>query len=276
VAAAVHVVDVRTLNLAARRTSELAAQAGVLRALHVPGTPLVLPNAWDVESARRVEAAAFPALATGSAAVAASLGFEDHERAPVDEMFAAIARMARAVSVPVTADLEAGYGLSGEELVERLLDAGAVGCNIEDTDHRGNGLVDTDVQFERIAGIRAAADRAGVPIVINARVDVFIREVGEPDGRTDEGLRRARGYRDAGADCIYPIMLADEAAIGAFVDAFDGMVNVYARPEAPPLQRLAEVGVARISFGPWIHRLAMREVDQILGVIRAGTSPYQQ
>jgi 2-methylisocitrate lyase-like PEP mutase family enzyme len=190
-------------------------------------------------------------------------------------MFASIRRIASAVAVPVTADVEAGYGLPSVELAEMLLDAGAVGCNLEDTAHGRGGLVDAGAQCQRIASLREAASHAGVPIVINARVDVYEREIGEPEGRTDEALRRGRLYLEAGADCIYPIMVADEATIATFVEALGGMVNVYARPQAPSLRRLAALGVARVSFGPWVHRLAMRETEAVLRDIATGEDPFR-
>ena len=259
---------------AAADRSNLAELAGRLRDLHVPGRPLVLPNAWDAASARAVEKAGFPAVATASSSVSASLGYRDEEGMPAAEAFAAIGRIARAVAVPVTADMEAGYGLAPDELVERLLDAGAVGCNLEDTDHARGGLVDSDEQSRRIAAVREAAGSAGVPIVINARIDVYLHEPGDPEERIMETLRRGGSYLEAGADCVYPIMVSDETAIAAFVQGLRGMVNVYARPEAPPLPTLAALGVARISFGPWLHRLAMREAEAILGEIASGSDPY--
>ncbi len=255
-------------------TAGLAALAEQLRAFHVPGRPLVLPNAWDAASARAVEAAGFPAVATTSAAVAANLGFADGEAAPVDEMLRAVGRIARSVAVPVTADMEAGYGLPAAELVDRLLDAGAVGCNIEDTDHRAGGLVEAGLQAERIAEIREAARAAGVPLVINARVDVFEGEIGPLEWRLDEAIRRGRLYVSVGADCVYPIMAADEATIAALVSGVGGPLNVYARPEAPSLARLAELGVARVSFGPWMHRLAMRALGRALTRIGNGEDPF--
>src|SRR5262245_10995702 len=157
-----------------RSHGQLAEQAKALAALHRVGAPLVLPNAWDAGSARAVEAAGFPVVATTSAGVARSLGFEDHQAAPVDEMLAAAARIARAVSVPVTVDFEAGYGLAPAEALERLLACGAVGCNFEDSDHAAHALVAPAVQAERIAALRAAATRTGVAFVLNARVDVFL------------------------------------------------------------------------------------------------------
>jgi 2-methylisocitrate lyase-like PEP mutase family enzyme len=229
----------------------------------VPGHPLLLANAWDVPSARAVEAAGLLAVATSSAAVAEALGYEDGEQAPPDAMFAAAARIAAAVAVPVTVDAEAGYGLAAAELVRRLVEAGVAGCNLEDSDHRAGGVRDTAMQARWLAEVRAAAATRGVPLVINARVDVHIREVGDPETRLAEAIRRGNLYLQAGADCVYPIWVADEPTIQELVAGIRGPVNIYARPEAPSPARLAELGVARVSFGPWIHRLAMREVTSL-------------
>jgi 2-methylisocitrate lyase-like PEP mutase family enzyme len=148
----------------------LAERATALRALHSGQRPLVLPNAWDVASARLVVKAGFPVVATSSGAIAATLGHQDDDSMPIGEAFGVVARIARNVPVPVTADLEAGYGVPPAELVNRLLDAGAVGCNLEDTDHHGGGgLIDADAHVERLGAIRQAANDAGVDIVLNAR-----------------------------------------------------------------------------------------------------------
>ncbi len=248
-----------------------ATMAEHLRSLHIPGRPLVLPNAWDAASARAVEAAGFRAVATASAAIAASLGYRDGEGTPVDAMFAAVARVVGAVAVPVTADMEAGYGLPAAELADRLLATGAVGCNLEDTDHRTGGLVDAELQAIRIAELRGAA---GVPIVINARVDVHVRNAGPPEHRLSEAIRRARLYLAAGADCVYPIGVADEPTIAALVAGVGGPVNIYAQPSAPQLARLAQLGVARVSYGPWLHRLAMQAMQRALARIAGGGDPY--
>jgi 2-methylisocitrate lyase-like PEP mutase family enzyme len=225
----------------------LADRATALRALHMRARPLVLPNVWDVASARLVAKAGFPVIATSSGAVAASLGYEDNDTMPVEEAFGVIARIARSVPLPLTADIEAGYGLSPMELIERLLDVGAVGCNLEDTDHRGGGgLVDADAHAERLRSIRHAALDAGVDIVVNARVDV-LRQKGEPAALFEEAVRRARLYLQAGADCVFPIQITDDGLIGTFVQRVDGPVNVVAAG-APSLTRLAELGVCRISF----------------------------
>src|SRR5207247_7377979 len=145
-----------------------------LRALHVPGTPLVLPNAWDAASARAVVAGGFPVVATTSGGVAEALGYEDGERAPAAEMFAAAARIARSVDVPVSVDAESGYGLPPDELVSTLLDAGVAGCNLEDTDHKSGGLTQRDRYADRLAAIRHAATAQAYGLLINARVDVFL------------------------------------------------------------------------------------------------------
>ncbi|MBO0891332.1 MAG: isocitrate lyase/phosphoenolpyruvate mutase family protein [Acidothermales bacterium] len=253
---------------------ELAKQARLLRSLHEPGDPLVLPNAWDAASAAAVEAAGFAVVATGSAAVADALGYADHEAAPVDEMFAAAARIAAAVSVPVTVDLESGYGLPATELVDRLLAAGAVGCNLEDTSHRDGGLSDVDAQAAWLAEVRSAASAAGVDVVVDARTDVFVRQVGEPEERVDEAVRRGRAYLGAGADCVYPILVDREETIARLVDGMGGPVNVLAGPHAPSLARLAGIGVARVSYGPRLHRLAQSYLADLLARVGRGESPW--
>ncbi len=205
----------------------------------------------DVASARAVERAGAAAIATSSSAVAESLGFEDGEKAPTDEMFAAIARIARGVSLPVTADVEGGYGLGAPELVERLVGAGAAGMNVEDTDRGGPvlGLLSVGVQSERIAGMRAAAEAAGVPLVINARIDLYLRGAGSLQQRTDAAIERGSAYLAAGADCVYPIFLADAEAIGRIIRELDAPVNVLLRPGTPSIAELAHLGVRRISVG---------------------------
>ena len=217
--------------------------AAALLALHVPGDPLILPNARDAGTARIVERAGFPAVATTSSGVAEALGYADGEQTPVDEMLAAVARVARAVGVPVTADMEAGYGLDDAELADRVAAAGAAGLNLEDSDHPNHpALVPAERHAARIARIKDSAD-----LVVNARIDVHLR-----GGTIGEALERARAYRDAGADCVYPIGVADEATIGAFVE-LGTPVNVLLHPGAPPISRLAELGVARVSLGHFLH-----------------------
>jgi 2-methylisocitrate lyase-like PEP mutase family enzyme len=246
-----------------------AAKAALLRQLHAGPRMLVLPNAWDAASAKVLEAAGFPAIATTSGGVANALGFEDHQGAPLDEMLAAAARISRAVSIPVTIDFEAGYGLEPSEIVERLLSAGAAGLNFEDSDHAaGSGLVDADAQAARIAALKDVGRAAGVNLVLNARVDVFIQRQGSFEEQVAEGLRRAALYRDAGADCIYPILLSDEAAIASFVQAV-GPINLNMRPGGPlSLQRAAALGVRRISYATSLYRAAMTSLEGLAGEIQ--------
>jgi 2-methylisocitrate lyase-like PEP mutase family enzyme len=250
----------------------LAKKAEQLLRLHDGPEPLLLANAWDAATAVLVESSGFPAVATTSGGVAQALGFEDGEKTPAEQMLAAVGRMAAAVDLPVTADLERGYGLSPEELVAGMLDAGIVGLNYEDTDHAAGGktLVDAAEQAEALAAIRAAADAAGVHLVINARVDTFVRGV---DDALEEALRRGRLYLDAGADCVYPIFLKDEAAIGRMVEELDAPVNALLIPDAPPLPRLRELGVRRISVGSGLMIAAMRSHEQRLERLRSG-EPY--
>ena len=238
--------------------------ATALRSLHVPGDPLILPNAWDAGTARVVERAGFRAVATTSSGVAEALGYEDGEQTPVEEMLAAVARVARAVALPVTADMEAGYGLDDAELARRVAAAGAAGLNLEDSDHPHHpALVPADRHAARIGRIKDAAD-----LVLNARVDVHLR-----GGATEEALARARAYLDAGADCVYPIGVADEATIAAFVE-LGAPVNILLRPGAPSIARLAELGVARISLGHFLHAEMMAALEQRLEQLKpAATAP---
>ncbi|MEO8511907.1 MAG: isocitrate lyase/phosphoenolpyruvate mutase family protein [Chloroflexota bacterium] len=258
-------------------THDLARLADRLRQLHAGPGPLILPNAWDVASARAFAALNVSAIATTSAGVAESLGYEDGETAPADAMLAAVASMAAAIGdLPLTADLEGGYGLAPRDLVDRLLATGAVGLNLEDTDHRGGGLLRADAQAQRIAAVKAAGHSAGVDIVVNARVDVFIREVGAPETRMDEALRRARRYVEAGADCVYPIWLADETEIATFVAGVAAPVNIYARDAAPPIRRLAELGVRRVTFGSGLFQAAMTAAVTRFGEVRRGSADEQE
>jgi 2-methylisocitrate lyase-like PEP mutase family enzyme len=247
---------------------DLRARAERLRELH-SGDLLVLPNVWDATSAAIVAEAGFPAVATASNAVAAMLGYPDGEGAPWQEMFAAAGRVARAVSVPVTVDAEAGYGMRPREFVDRLLEIGAVGCNLEDTDHRAGGLVEAKAQAEWLAAVRSAADDAGVPIVLNARVDTFLPSSGIPEAdRITEAIRRGRLYRDAGADCIYPIGVRDKEDLAQLVAGLPGPVNGNTS-ESLDLATLRELGVARVSYGPRFYRTAMADLKSAVEQLRA-------
>ncbi|MBP2330305.1 2-methylisocitrate lyase-like PEP mutase family enzyme [Kibdelosporangium banguiense] len=253
-------------------TSPGALKAGkaLLRSLHVPGRPLILPNAWDAASGLLVEEAGFPVVATSSGAVAESLGYADHQGAPVDEVFAAIRRITRTVSVPVTMDAEGGYGLSAGELADRLAEAGLAGCNIEDTDYAGTGLVDIVVQADRLAALRAADP----DLVINARIDLFIAA---KDHRAvlDEAIERARAYLAAGADCVYPILVRSADVLESFVGAISpAAVNVAYLPHGPDLPALGALGVARVSLGTGLWWNLQAVLRAKLAKFAAGTPPY--
>ncbi|GAA0928909.1 isocitrate lyase/phosphoenolpyruvate mutase family protein [Nonomuraea longicatena] len=222
----------------------------------------MLANAWDAASARAVQEAGFPAVATASAAVAPVLGYADGEETPVAEMLAAVARIARAVEVPVTADMERGYGLEPAEFAERLLATGAVGCNLEDLGP--GGLRDPHEQASYLSAVRAAA---GQDLVINARVDTFLPE----GGTLDDALHRAALYLEAGADCVYPILAPDPAALAKGIG---GPVNVLYTKGSPALADLAAMGVARVSFGHVLHEVTQSYTAGLLKRINQGEDPY--
>lgn len=236
-----------------------AARADALRALHVPGAPLVLVNAWDVASARTVAAhPACRAVATGSAGVAASLGYGDGEQMPVAEALAAVGRIADAVDLPLTADLEAGYGDAGAAAAGAIA-AGAVGMNLEDADHAGapGTLVAVAAHATAVGRAVAAGGDAGVAVVVNARTDVFLREVGRPRDRVARAAERLNAYLGAGAACGFAPGLVEPDAIAELVRAVDGPVSVLAGAGAPGVTELAALGVARISLGSSPFRAAL-------------------
>src|SRR4051812_40243591 len=220
--------------------TELQSRCDLLRSLHRPGAPLLLPNVWDVATARAVVDAGFPVVATTSEAVAQTLGYEDEERAPADEMFAAAARMARSVEVRVTVDAEAGYGMEPGDLVSALRSAGAAGCNLEDTDHTAGRLRDPDRHADWLRAVRQAATDEGYPLVLNARVDVFFGPYlagagpGTQAELVPEALRRATAYLEAGLDCVYPILLWDTDAPQGLISANRGPGDVLCWVQSPP------------------------------------------
>ncbi|MHB1536505.1 MAG: isocitrate lyase/PEP mutase family protein [Acidimicrobiales bacterium] len=255
--------------------SRLSVLADDLRARHFSGRPLLLANAWDAASARAVAEAGYPVIATSSAAIGASLGVGDSEQMTPDMAFAAVKRIAGAVELPVTADLEAGYGLSAVELVDRLLDAGAVGCNLEDSDHHGPAVfVDMDRQADYIAEICAAGRRAGVDVVVNARADVYLRDEVPPEDRMAETLRRGHRYLSAGATCVYPIGVTDPAEISTLVAQMGGPVNIWLRPDGPPLAELHRIGVARISLAAGLQRHTTTQIAALAACLLAGDDTW--
>jgi 2-methylisocitrate lyase-like PEP mutase family enzyme len=246
-----------------------------LRSLHTPGNPLLLPNVWDAATARAVVDAGYPVVATTSAAVAIALGYADHEVAPAGEMLAAAWRIARSIDVPVTVDAEAGYDLSPTDLVAALRDAEAAGCNLEETDHATGTLRDADQRAAWLREVRAAADAIDYPLVINARVDVFLPGfVGGADPATQvdlvpDALARANAYLAAGADCVYPIVLWEPEALQRFMDGVQGPVNATRVPQQASLDDVVSAGVARVSWALFLFRQTMGFFQEQLASLRA-------
>jgi len=242
-------------------TQTQKVKAEQFRELHQGPRVLVLANVWDVATARLVEEAGFQAIATSSAAVANSWGFPDGQQISRTEMLSVVERIAKRVQVPVSADLEAGYGDSDEavaELARGLIEAGAVGLNFEDgTGDAQNPLFPLERQVERIKRLRESSDSQGVPVVINARTDVHLAEVGEPAARFEQAVRRANAYRKAGADCLFIPGVRDRETIRLLVREVEGPLNILAGSGTPPLEDLGRLGVARLSFGSWPFRAAM-------------------
>jgi 2-methylisocitrate lyase-like PEP mutase family enzyme len=218
--------------------------------------------------------AGFPVVATSSGAVAATLGYEDHHGAPADEMLAAAARIARGVEVPTTVDAEGGYGMQPVELVAALRNAGAAGCNLEDTDHAAGALRDPDQHAQWLGAVRQAASDDDYPLVINARVDVFVGPFfagagpGTQEELVPEALRRANAYLEAGVDGVYPIALWETDALRRFMTDVRGPVNIMRLPQAPSLAELSELGVARVSWATLLHLDAMAQFKNQLASLQ--------
>jgi len=262
--------------------SELRRQkANAFRELHHTGKVLVLPNVWDVASARVIEDAGFQAIATSSAAVAFSLGYPDGQKISREEMLARVARIARSVKVPVSADVEAGYGDRPEDAAETargVIEAGAVGMNLEDgTDDPQHPLVDLTLQLEKIHAIREAALDSSVLLVLNARTDVYLAQAGAPELRYGETVRRLLAYRDAGADCAFAPGLRDIETISQLVHDLQCPVNILAGPGAPAVPELQKIGVARVSLGSGPMRATLGLLRRVAEDLKtSGTYPTLQ
>ena len=250
-------------------------QADILRALHKGPPILVLPNAWDAASARLVEAEGFPAIATTSAGVAASLGYPDGGVVPANEMIEAVARIARSVKVPVTADIEHAYAAAPDavaDVVLRVIAAGAVGINLEDCVPGVTDLEPLALQVDKIKAIIRASNQAGVRVVINARTDGFLRGFGAPETRLGIAIERGKAFLEAGADCVFVPGVKDAATIGALVTGIGGPVNVLAVEGSPSLAELEALGVARVSMGSGPMRATMAVLRDIARELKsAGT-----
>ena len=243
------------------------AKAAALRVLHTGKQILLLPNAWDVASARIIEESGFKAVATSSAGVAFSLGYPDGQVIPRDEMLAAIARIVNAVKVPVTADVESGYGKTPEDAARTaraVLDAGAVGMNLEDAVADSSAaLVDLPLQLEKIRAVREMGSRLRIPLVLNARTDVYLLQIGDPAKRYDETVHRLSAFRDAGADCVFVPGVRDAPTIGRLVADLKCPVNILAGPGSPSVPELSNLGVARVSLGSAPMRATLDHLRRI-------------
>jgi len=244
--------------------TDLRDKAEALRRLHAGPRVLVLANAWDAASARLIEAAGAPAIASSSAGVAFALGYPDGQRIARAEMLDMVRRIARVVRVPVTADVEAGYGTTAQAAAETargVAAAGAVGMNLEDADE--GRLLPLEVQVERVRAARAAGESAGVPLVINARTDVFGAEEIPSAQRPAEAVRRANAYLAAGADCAFVPFVTDRDLIGRLAREIEGPLNVLATPDSPPVAELERLGVRRVSVGGGLARAAYGRARRI-------------
>jgi 2-methylisocitrate lyase-like PEP mutase family enzyme len=238
----------------------MSDKAEILRALHRAPPVLVLPNAWDAASARLFQAEGFPAIATTSAGVAAALGYPDGGVVPPREMVEAIARITRAVTVPVTADIEHAYGATAHAVADsvlRVVAAGAVGINIEDIVPGAADMESLALQADKIATIAKATRTAGVPVVINARTDVYLRAIGAPESRLGVAIERGKAYLAAGADCVFVPGVRDADTIRALVQGIGGPINILAVKGTPPIAELEALGVARVSVGSGPHRATL-------------------
>jgi 2-methylisocitrate lyase-like PEP mutase family enzyme len=255
------------------RLRQQQERAELFRRLHQGPDILILPNIWDAASARIFEQAGFPALATSSSALAAALGYPDGEAIERDHLIEAVARIIRVVKVPLSVDVESGFGADIAavlETVQALIDVGVVGINVEDsTKDTQPVLVDSQYQVELLRAIRALAVQQQVPLVINARTDVFIFDKEETEGTVEEAVRRSNAYRDAGADSLYPILAHGRATIEALVEGIGGPVNVLANASTPTIPELAQIGVARVSFGGGMLRAVLGHLLVVGAELRA-------
>jgi 2-methylisocitrate lyase-like PEP mutase family enzyme len=250
--------------------SEQVKRAQTLRALHRPPPTLLLPNAWDLMSALIFADAGYPAIATTSAGVAWALGYADGEKTPWAEVVDATARIAAAVSVPVTADIEAGYGQTPDDVARHVVEiaqAGAVGINLEDS--ADGGLRSVEDAAARIVASRRAVSQAGLDLVINARTDVYLHGSGDAAARLDETVKRGKAYLAAGADCIYVFALTDLAIITSITRALAAPVNIFGRPGTPPLAALESAGVARVSIASGATMVVGSLLQQLAKDLRA-------
>ncbi|PSR62860.1 MULTISPECIES: isocitrate lyase/PEP mutase family protein [Nocardia] len=243
----------------------LSEQATTFLELHRPGAPAILPTVWDAWSANLVQAAGFAALTVGSHPLADSLGKSDQEGMTYPESMARVREITAAVDIPVSVDIESGYGLKPAQLIDGLLEAGAVGLNIEDSVHsEGGRLREPSEHADFVAGLRQAADAAGVHVVVNARTDLFLREDQNTPDRVERVLERMRLAADAGADVLYPVGQRDPEILRRLCAELPLPVNAIGLPDQGDRAWFAELGVARVSFGPFLQRALSTEANRLL------------
>ena len=244
-----------------------AEKAEQFRMMHLGSRILTLPNAWDVASARILEEAGYAAIATSSAGIAFCLGYADGQRISRGQMLEVVERIARAVRVPVTADMEAGYGTTVKDMAETakaVLAAGAIGMNLEDvTGEEENSQVEISLQQEKIGTIREVSRSFGVPLVLNARTDIYLMPIGEAATRFERTVERLRAYREAGADCVFAPGVSNRETIAELVKAVAAPLNILISPNCPPLAELEKIGVARASAGSAVMRATLGLVRRI-------------
>jgi 2-methylisocitrate lyase-like PEP mutase family enzyme len=246
-------------------SDSLSVKAATFLALHKPGEPAVLPTVWDAWSAGLAERAGFAGLTVGSHPAANSIGKPDNEGLTFDELLTRIAQITAAIDIPVSVEIESGYGETPERLVQGLISVGAVGFNIEDTVHsEGGRFRDAQEHADLVAALRAASDTAGVHLVINARTDVFVRQIGEEADRFDLAVARLQLCAEAGADVLYPVGGHDGLTWARFAESLPLPVNAIAFPEKERLADYAPLGVGRISFGPRLQNALTTQVEQML------------
>lgn len=244
----------------------LADRASTLLELHQPGNPVVLPTVWDAWSARLAVDAGFAALTIGSHPVADSVGKADNEGMTFDDLVTRVGQITAAVEVPVSADIESGYGEAPTRLIEGLLDAGAVGLNIEDTVHgEGGRLRSSSEHAELVGALRAAADTAGVHVVVNARTDLFLRQDGDASDRVERAVARLTECARAGADVLYPVGRHDPDTLRRLATELPLPINAIALPDQDDPASFGPLGVGRISFGPFLQAALSARAAEILG-----------
>jgi 2-methylisocitrate lyase-like PEP mutase family enzyme len=257
---------------------EQRKKAEAFLALHAGQGAVLLPNVWDVASARIVEEAGFQAIATTSAGIAFAQGFPDGQKIPAERMITSIAQIAAAVRMPITADVEAGYGQRPEDAgrtAHNVIDAGAVGMNFEDaTGDPDHLLTELTLQLERIHAIREAAENSGVPLVLNARTDVYLLQIGDPATRYDEAVRRLAAFRDTGADCVFVPGVRDRETIGRIVADLKCPVNILGVPGSPSVPELIKLGVKRISLGSGPMRASLGFLRRLADEVKS-SGTYQ-